>query len=286
MDKRVRSVILLTPISLLYAVLIGGGFFIVIKESFGYIPNLGFDQLSFEYYKAVVQAPGFIRSLVMSLLTATIAASLSMILGAFFAFILARSKKPIIVKRASALMRFGIIMPYLYMVFLVSLFFSQSGLVSRLLHVFTNHQPQDFPNLIYGSSGVVLVFVLKGVPFVTMLVYNVMSNIKNDYGDVAMTLGSKRSHLFRKLYMPLAKDTIVWTGMVLFAYDLGSFEVPYILSQLKSQTFSVKLFSEYLSPNISSIPLTMAMTVVLFLVGIISVTIFALTTRYLIGRLQ
>ncbi len=72
--------------------------------------------------------------------------------------------------------------------------------------------------------------------------------------------------------------------MVLYTYDLGSFEVPYILSQIKHQSFSVKLYSSYLSPSLSSVPDTMAMTIILFGVGIVTVALFALMTRTLIGR--
>ncbi|WP_240842307.1 ABC transporter permease [Acidaminobacter sp. JC074] len=285
MDRRIRTIALLTPISLLYVVLIGGGLFMVLRESLGYIPNLGFNQVTFEYYRQAFLVKGFYSSILISLLCAGISSSLSMIIGTSLAYRLSRTKHQALKKVTNKLMRIGMIMPYLYMVFFVVMFFSQSGLLSRILHVFLSQSTNDFPNFIYGVGGVILVFTLKGIPFVMMLVVNVMSNISSEYDHVALTLGSHSHHLFRKIYLPLSRDTIVWAGMVLFAYDLGSFEVPYILSNMRSQTFSVKLYSFYLSPNISDIPVTMAMTVILFLVGLISVVIFALFFRNLIRRL-
>lgn len=283
MGQKFSRVMLLTPISLLYMLLIGGGFFIVIKESFGIIPNIGFNQVTWAYYYDVITDESFIRSIFYSVVIAITASFLSMVIGTLIAYKMTYTNY---LKSLSGF-RLGMVLPYLYMVFLVILFFSGSGVVSRMMyHMKLISLPNDFPNLIYGWGGIVLVFVLKGVPFVTLLVFNVMGRINEDYNDVAMTLGSNRLNVFRRIYLPLSQDTIVWSGMVLYAYDLGSFEVPYILTQVRQQSFSVKLYSEYLSPNIESVPVTMAMTVVLFVVGIVSIVIYGFLMRSVIRRLQ
>ena len=219
MDRRIRTIALLTPISLLYVVLIGGGLFMVLKESFGYIPNLGFNQVTLEYYRQAFLIKGFYSSILISLLCACVSSSLSMIIGSSLAYGLSRTKNKSLKIITNKLMRLGMIMPYLYMVFLVVLFFSQSGVVSRLLHIFMNQTTSDFPNLTYNIGGIILIFTLKGIPFVMMLVLNVMSNISSDYEEVALTLGSRSHHLFKRIYLPLSRDTIVWAGMVLFVYD-------------------------------------------------------------------
>lgn len=283
MDQKFSRVMLLTPISLLYMLLIGGGFFIVIKESFGIIPNIGFNQLTWTYYYEVITDESFVRSIFYSLMIAFTASFVSMVVGTLIAYRMTYSN---LFKSLSGF-RLGMVLPYLYMVFLVMLFLSGSGVVSRIMHhIGWISSPNEFPNLIYGWGGIALVFILKGIPFVTLLVFNVMGRINEDYNDVAMTLGSDRLNVFRRIYLPLSQDTIVWSGMVLFAYDLGSFEVPYILTQVRQQSFSVKLYSEYLSPSIESVPVTMAMTVILFLVGIVSIVIYGFFMRGMIRRLQ
>ena len=210
-----------------------------------------------------------------------------MILGTLIAYKLTISTNVKLKKKMNYIIRLGMVLPYLYMVFLVILFFGQSGLLSRLLyHLNLISEPSSFPNILYGryGFGIIIVYVLKGLPFVVLLVLNIMSKISGTYNDVAMTLGSSKSQIFRKIYLPLSRDTIVWSGMVLVAYDLGSFEVPYIFAHLKHKSFSVMLYSEYLKPSISSIPTTMSMTVILFGISLMTVVGFALITRYLIGR--
>ena len=287
MDRKYWKLVLLTPITLLYSLLIGGGFWIILKESFGNIPTLGFEDVTFSYYSKAMYTNGFFHSVLFAIYLAVVSSVLSMVIGTWTAYRLTRAKNQKLKRLINSIMGLGIVLPYLYMVFLTMLFFSQSGVISRLLHALNLiHLPSDFPNLLYGrlGIGIIIVYVLKGIPFVTLLTMNVMSQISIDFEQVAMTLGGNNKQIFKKIYLPLSRDTIVWSGMVLFAYDLGSFEVPYIFSNLKSKSFSVMLYSEYLKPSIASIPITMAMTVILFGIGIISVILFALLVRTVIRR--
>lgn len=289
MDRKHRKLVLLTPITLLYALLIGGGFAVILKESFGIIPVLGMEEMTTDYYTEAMTMNGFFHSILFAIYLATVSSVLSMTIGTWFAYRLTRSKKQRLKGVIKSIMGLGIILPYLYIVFLVMLTISRSGLVSRMLYALNIIEfPSEFPNLLYGRTGIgiIAVYVSKGIPFVTLLVLNVMSQISIDYEQVAMTLGGNNRQILKRIYLPLSRDTIVWSGMVLFAYDLGSFEVPYIFSNLKTRSFSVLLYSEYLKPNLTSIPTTMAMTVVLFLVGIISVILFALFARAIIRRIH
>lgn len=288
MDRNYRKLVLLAPITLLYSLLIGGGFWIILKESFGIIPTLEFEEMTFSYYLEAMNMNGFFHSVFYAIYLAVVSSVLSMVIGMWSAYRLTRSKNQRLKNVINSIMGLGIILPYLYMVFITMLFLSQSGLISRglyMLHVI--EFPSDFPNLLYGrlGIGIIIVYVLKGIPFVTLLTLNVMSQISINFEQVAMTLGGNNKQIFKKIYLPLSRDTIVWSGMVLFAYDLGSFEVPYIFSNLKSKSFSVMLYSEYLKPSITSIPTTMAMTVILFGIGIISVILFAVFVRTIIRRL-
>lgn len=282
MDQKFRRVMHLLPIMTLYIVLIGGGLLLLVKDSLGYIPKLGFHQVTLSHYKSIVMDRHLLGQLAYSLRIAGISAILSMTIGTWVAYTMTgkKSDKP----SSIVIMRIGMILPYLYMVFIVLLVFSQSGLVSRVFNGLNiTSSTNDFPNLVYGSTGIILTYTLKGVPFVIFLVYNVMNQIKS-YDDVASTLGSSKWQVFRRIYLPLSRDTIVWSGMVLFIFDLGAFEVPFLLSKIKQQGYAVKIYSSYLAPSIQQIPYTMAMTMVLFLVGIGSVFIFALATRWFIRQ--
>jgi len=60
MGRKLRKIVLLTPIIWLYTVLIGGGFYIILKESLGNIPTFGLTELTSEYYLKAFRMNGFL----------------------------------------------------------------------------------------------------------------------------------------------------------------------------------------------------------------------------------
>lgn len=281
MDRTFRKLGLILPSVLLYSILIIGGILLVFKESLGYIPNLGLDQVSLNHYIHAIDKNHMI-SMMYAIAIAVVSSCLSMVGGSLLAFKLTKMKT---IRLSMFFIRLGMVLPYLYMVFIVMLTFSQSGLISRLLYgLGLVDGTSSFPNLIYGFWGIVLTFSLKGIPFVGLVTYNVMAQISSDFHDVASTLGAGKWQVFRTIYLPLSRDTIVWSGMVLYIYQLGAFEVPYLLNKLKYQSFSVKVYSSYLSPNIGQIPHTMALSIILFVVGILTSIIYAISLRSMIKK--
>jgi len=209
-----------------------------------------------------------------------------MIIGVYISFRLTQTKNYKLKSLVTRTMELGVVLPYLYMLFIVVLLYSKTGIYSRILYSLgmIDHLEQ-FPTLLYEplGIGIILVFVLKGVPFVSLFVLNVMNNVSDSYENVAKTLGAKPLKTLTKVYIPLCKDAIIWSFMVLLAYDLGSFEVPYLLASLTPNSLSVRLFSSYLNPNILKIPEAMAMAVILFILGIIIVGMSGLLLRKMIS---
>lgn len=285
MGKQGRPVGHLLPIIILYGLLIGGGVYKVLLESLGYIPALGMTDLTLTHYGQVLSSPGFIRDLVFTLFIALTAATLSVVIGTLLAFRLTRTQIPWLKSLVAKVMQFGMVLPYLYMIFMVTLLFSKTGLYSRFLFALGAIEGlSDFPTLIYEpyGIGILLVFILKGIPFVTLFLLNMMDNINTTYDDVASSLGAGSFQLFRRVYLPLCSDLIVWTLMVLLAYDIGAFEVPYLLGSLKPQVLSVKLFSAYMSPSVETVSLTMAIALLLFIIGLLLVTLYSRFIKFMI----
>lgn len=275
----------LVPVIILYGLLIGGGFYKVLLESLGYIPALGMTDFTLDYYQEILGASDFLKNFLYTLYLSLTAASISLIFGVLIAFKLTRSAHPKVKKMVTSLMQFGMVLPYLYMIFIVVLLFSKTGIYSRiLLNLGLISGLDSFPRLVYEpyGIGILLVFILKGTPFVTLFLLNVMSNISDNYEGVAGNLGANSLQVLRRVYLPLCADMIVWTLMVLIAYDLGAFEVPYLLGSLKPTTLSVQLFSAYLNPSLTTIPLTMAIALLLFLFGLIITGIYGRLIKKLI----
>ncbi|MDF1617605.1 ABC transporter permease [Petrocella sp. FN5] len=280
MGKRIihkKTILLLLPILLLYGVFIGGGLLGVLFESLGYIPSLGLNNLTLEHYLDIFLDRRFIESLFFSLYIALASALISTILGVLIAYRLMITTNRLWRYMTDRVLQIGLILPYLYVVFLTMLFLGKTGFISRIFLNFSwISSLEDFPRFVFDpyGFGIILVYVLKGTPFIALFVLNIMSSISTTYHQVATTLGATESDILRKIYLPLAANTISWTSAILFTYDLGAFEVPYLLGTNKAVTLSSWLYSLYLNPHISEIPASMAMNILLLTIGALSVMIY------------
>ncbi|MFU8793367.1 MAG: ABC transporter permease [Acholeplasmataceae bacterium] len=278
---------LLSPVIFLFAVFIFGGIILTIIESLGHIPSLGLHYQGFAAYIQVFHMNDIWLSIVYSVGIALISTLISTFVGVKLAYGLANNTHKFSTMIQKNMLRLGLILPYLLVLFMVILLASRTGLLSRLL--FQSHlisDSQQFPQLVYDrlGIGIILTFILKGIPFVGLFTYYTMSQITENYKDVAKTLGSSQKVIYRKLYIPLSANTIVWSSVIIFAYYLGSFEIPYLLGSVDYQTLSSRVYSLYVQAGIDKIPVSMAMHMVLLVIGMMSVGIYAyFLNRYLVG---
>lgn len=251
-------------------ILIGQGY--VIVESLGHIPALGFNDISLKAYLSLIKEGQLIKQLAYSLWIAFSASFLSLVIGGGLAFKTVQSKEPHIHKIRLMIGRMGMVLPYLYMVFLLMLFLSKTGLVARVAYTLGWIQaPNDFPDLLYHRSGIgmIMTFVLKGSAFSFVFLLQIFEYINGEYENVARTLGASTFSVFRRVYCPLAKTNIIWVTAILFAYNLGSFEVPYLLGNSRIRVLSSSLYSYYINPIPETIPQAMAMSVLLMVSGLL-----------------
>jgi len=93
-----------------------------------------------------------------------------------------------------------------------------------------------------------------------------MSRVSKTYEDVAKSLCANKLTILKRIYLPLCSNVVVWASCIIFAYDLGSFEVPYLLGSVSPVPLSSRLYSLFINPNISVIPEAMAMNVMLLVI--------------------
>lgn len=287
MERKSHKIIYFLPIIILYGTLIGGGLIKILVESSGYIPAFGMNDFSFDSYVSLFDK-GFIRDLLYSLILSSIATAISLIVGTGFAYKLTKSRNVYIKKIVSSIMNLGMIVPYLYMVFITILLFGQTGIYSRIFyHLGVIDDLSSFPILLYSKYGIgiLLTYIAKGIPFVCLFVLNLMEQISDDYDQVAKSLGASDLVILFKVYLPQCANMLVWASMILFAFDFGSFEVPYILGTNEPRMLAVRLYSRYISPGIDKIPEAMAMAIVLFILGFIAVLLYAVIVRKSINLL-
>lgn len=286
--RKIAPYVLLSPILILYIILIGGGLIETVKESMGYIPVLGFNNFNLDSYKEIFRQSDFLRDMLYSIYLAGISTIISTFLGIIIAYCFVTSKNPLIKSIVKKTMQIGMIIPYLYVVFLVILLLSQTGFVSRFMYnIGVLKDLKSFPELVFDRRGVgiIWVYVFKGTPFIALFVLSVMSKISTTYEEVAKSLSASGLTILRKIYMPLSSGAIIWSSCIVFAYALGSFEVPYLLGSISPVPLSSELYSLFINPDLSTIPKGMALNVVILIFGGAIVGGYAMLLKFMLrGR--
>ncbi len=268
---------------ILYLIFIFGGFIVVFIESLGYIKALNMTEITFSYYLGIITDIDVLKSSLFSLYLATISTIISVSLGVYLAQYFVFSNNLWINKCMLKLSNILIILPYLFSIFLVIWMFSNTGLLARILFFLGFEQDINFLYDDFGI-GMIVTFVLKGSAFVTVYVYNVLSKIKKDYYILAQSMDVSHGKIIMSIYVPLCKNVIVWSSAILFAYVLGSYEVPFLLSNINQNTLATGLYSLYTSPNLTDFPLSMAMNIIMLIINLLFGVIFAYFVNRFIKR--
>ncbi len=282
--NRIKEAILyfFVPV-LIYLVFIFGGFIFVFIESLGYIPAFGMTEPTFDHYIDILGDEKFFKSSFFSIYLAIISTTLSVIIGIYLASFMTFSNSKILNKMLFKLSNIIIILPYLFAILLVIWMFSDTGLLARILYLFGYKEDLG---ILYDDLGIgmILSFVLKGSAFVTVYVYKVMSEIKKDYFVLAKSMGVTKWKAIFSIYVPLCKNTIVWSSAILFAYTLGSFEVPTLLSNINQPTLATELFRLYRSSDFTDFPKAMASNICLLFINILCASLYSFCVSRVIKR--
>lgn len=278
---------LMLPAFLLMGFLVLGGLLLMLHSSLSQ-PFSATGLLTLEHYKHVLSQPNFWQSTYYSLYLAITASFFSTVLGVITAYFLSTTAAPGLRSFCQKVMQLGLIIPYLYVIFLAFIFLGQAGLLSRLLiSMGLLADKQLFPPLLFDPAGVGIlwVYTFKGIPFVTLMVMQVMVRINRQYRDVSQTLGAGEFQQLFRIYLPLSRPIILWCTLILFAYALGSFEVPHLMSAFEPRPQAAVLYSLYLRPSLASLSEAMALGILLLLLGFITAMLYlGLMNRWLGGR--
>lgn len=122
------------------------------------------------------------------------------------------------------------------------LFVAQSGLISRVLGAIGIISGQEeFPALVFDSYGIgiLLAYLWKEVPFLTVAILAVLSGIGSEYEDVARSLGAGPGQRFRYVLLPTITRGTLPNVILLAAFIFGAFEVPLMVGSLYPPMISV-----------------------------------------------
>ncbi|KRQ87454.1 Putrescine transport system permease protein PotH [Caloramator mitchellensis] len=278
MKRQIKISLLLLPALIVFCIFIVGVINCLI-QSLGYFPAVGLEDFTLQYYVQVIKDKNFIESLLFSLFTSLSSSVLAMLIGVALSFILLNKNYD---KNMEFLLKIPIAVPHIVAALLVFNMLSSNGILPRILYNIGFHDVQNtFPTLIFDDYGigVIIAYLWKEIPFVTLVVYSVLKNINRGLFDVALNLGASRRQVFFHVLLPLATPSIVSSFIIIFAYSFGAFEVPYLLGPTNPKALPVKAYLEYIEPDLTNRPIAMAVNTVIIIISFVLVAIYEYVIR-------
>lgn len=269
MTDRIRLALLLAPALTVLGGLFLTGLGLTVLRSLHYAPALGQTRPDLSAYATVLSSPGFLQSLALSLWIATASTLIAAALALASALLL-RQTFP---GRAliSFLVQLNLTIPHIVgaigMLYLVS----QSGSFARLAFAAgLISGPQDFPILTHDpfAIGIILLYVWKELPFITLILLANLQGIGEDYESVARSLGATRWQSFRHVLLPLLAPGLIAASALVFAFAFGAYEVPLVLGASGPKALPVLAWQAYTDTDLSTRPKAMAMAVVIAGIGL------------------
>lgn len=269
----------LAPALLLVTVLFGGSLVAAGARSLGPAgPDDGGASLA--AYRTLITSREFLPSLALTAHVAIISTVGSVVIGIALALALHRSAR----RRSVTITMLVANLPVPHVVGAVAmlLLLSQSGLISRAAtQIGMIDEAARFPALLYDplAIGVILHYLWKEVPFVTLVVYAILRSRGDQLDEVARTLGARRWQRFTSVTLPVVLPGALGAAAIVFAFTFGAFEVPLLLGRTFPAVLPVLAYRRYTDMDLTVRPEAMAATVVMTIVVIAVVAVAATVAR-------
>lgn len=268
-----RAWLALAPTLLAVGVLFGASLLYALLQSLGYLTIIDEPRLSLAAYRNVLVGPTaasreFWPSLGFSLWVSGAATLLSAAGALGLGLLLSRRRRPAGPAELGAL-NLNLALPHLVWAIAVLLLFSQSGLAARLAYALgLIGGPEQFPVLVRDlwGLGIILGYVGKEIPFLTLVVLAVLRTQSADYDLVAENLGASPWQRLRHVTLPLVLPALGAAALLVFAFVLGAYEVPAILGVRYPRMLAVLSLDLFLNPDLRARAEGMAVAVLMSIV--------------------
>jgi len=164
----------------------------------------------------ILGTPEVLHALWLSLLSATLATSISLVLGVPLAWVLARSSMPGL-RLLRALVTLPLVLPPVVGGVALLLVLGRNGLVGRWLDAWFGL------TLPFTTGAVVLAETFVAMPFLVVAVEGALRSADQGYDEAAATLGARRLTVFRRVTLPLIRPALVAGAVLCWARALGEF---------------------------------------------------------------
>lgn len=265
LPEAAQAYLLLLPALTVVGVIFGGGLGLALMQSLGLIGVVGAGQFTLEAYRSVLGDPDFLRSLGVSLYIAITATGIGVIGSIGLALALRGAGR-----WASFACQLTLPLPHLVGVVGILMLLTPSGLFARVLYSWGWIQSdQGFPLLVNDPwyLGVLVHFLWKEIPFITLILLAVLRGIGPQYEIQARVLGADAWQSFWHVTLPLLKPGILSASVIVFGFTFGSFEVPFLLGPTYPRTMPVQIYRLFTDIDLSSRGEAMALGILLAVIS-------------------
>lgn len=203
------------PALVVLAVLFGGALVGAARLSLQPVPGAG---ASLTVWTDLLGDRGFRRALAFSGALALVSTVMSAALALPAAAVLRRTRV------ARTLFTLPVLVPHLLVAVLAVLWVGPGGLAERLLGTLPVPLVRDSLGL-----GVVLVYVYKEVPFLTLLLIAAWDPAVDRRVEAAAVLGAGRWRRFASVVWPAVRAPLLLGSLIITAFVFGAFEVPLVV---------------------------------------------------------
>jgi putative spermidine/putrescine transport system permease protein len=253
LDARTRQgpgplplVLMLLPALTVVVVLFGGGLLLGVLQALGHLPGAGLRQLTGAHFSRILTDPDFFLSFGLTLYVSIVATLLAAGLSVVAALALNRMARRY--RLVHFVIQIPLTVPHLVIAVAVLFMLSPAGLLGRAaVAVGLIQAPSEFPLLVNDrwSIGIILAYVWKEIPFITLMLLAVLHNAGRDLLDVGRTLKAGAWQRFRYITLPTIFPSLGAAALIVFAYTFGAFEVPYLLGRTYPMTLPVWAYKHY-----------------------------------------
>lgn len=263
--KRFYVPLMLAPVVIVLVTLFVGALGTALVQSLGYAPIYRIDEFpSFRWYRELFTQPGFWRSLMYTFYYSIVPTVVGLAMSLYLA--LALRKRFAGKTLFQYIYKLPLMIPYLVGVALTILLFTNGGIIARTLYAMgIIESTGEFPRILYthGGWGIMLVYLWKQIPFMTLLIFSVLLGLGEESEEAAATLGANGWQTFWHVTLPQIMPGIISGTVIVFAFNFGSFEVPFILGGGFPNTLPVEAWRAFDNPDYTNRPRAMAIVMVI-----------------------
>jgi putative spermidine/putrescine transport system permease protein len=155
-----------------------------------------------------------------------------------------------------------------------TLFSRTAGITNLLVAVGVMEAPQA---LTPGFGAVLTAMVYQALPYAVLVLYPALARLDPALTEAARSMGASPARAFTTVVIPVCRNTIVATLVMVFVFALGSYLLPQILGRPSHWTLSVLITDQAIYQ--SNMPFAAAMAVLLVLVTLSLVALVGLLGR-------